>query len=119
MKIRCTPEGRPQLWNVSVADARAYLEYWFAEQEAHAEEGEEIFIHSAVIAGIAMLGADLSWAEVEKYLDEEREAKDEIGWAIVLDPRGAIPLHSLVCASERLVGFDIGKITEDDLEIIG
>ena len=99
MKLKCTPEGRDLVWRVKPQDMHDFALHWFEST------GNEQ-VHTMVPYAFAMLGAD--WSK-ESFLESVFKVDDEhMGWAVVLDPAGSIPMHHVVLATDRLVGFDFG-----------
>ena len=93
MKIKATPEGREGVWTV--------------------EKAAEEYIHNIIPAGGMMLGAD--WNK-ESVIDEIN--KSERIAIMTGDSLRNNLNHSLwVITENKLYLFDIGKITDADIEI--
>lgn len=103
-KIKVTPEGRPDVW----LPDRASLKEWILSKDLKR-------IHNFVTSVPTMvLGAD---HDVDSVLDDIDQA-DRLA-VLVGDARRQNMNHALavIMPGERLELFDIGEVTEDDLEV--
>lgn len=103
MKIDVTPEGRDEVW----LPDRESLKRWIVAQEFDA-------IHNFMTTGPVLLGAD---HEVDSVL-ASIDAADRLA-LLTGDARRQNMNHALavITTDERLELYDLGDLTEDDLEL--
>lgn len=99
MKIKVTKEGRQNIW----APEKQSLKDFILAKNFDA-------IHNFIPTGMMMLGAD---HKVESVL-EDIDRADRL--AIFTDPTANMGHSLALIFNEKLECYDIGKITEDDLE---
>jgi hypothetical protein len=102
MKIKAKPEGREGLYVVEKKDITEWLnQYPFNE------------IHN-FIAGRAIIGAD--WSK-QAVIDKINEDTDSLVAIATGKTKSNNMGHALALATDRLYLFDIGDITDADIEL--
>lgn len=110
MKFKVSPEGRPDVYLVAVADLAAWLDDYFKAHE---------YMHNFIANDDSpmIVGADWTRQDFDPHLE------GDVTWAVALAD-GTFAGHRLICVDmngkrgTRYV-FDVGPITKDDLEVIG
>lgn len=102
MKIKVLPEGREGIYLVTKEEAIEFVE---------GLDQDEIHCHLGHIG--VLVGADWPKTDVTKLLNDPGRAAILVGNVMHFD-------HQLVVLSMNdRYAFDVGQITEDDLEVIG
>lgn len=103
MKIRVAPEGRDGVYLCEKNEAVKYVESFPEEQ-----------IHNFIMGGPCLLGADWDKESVIEEINRSERIAILTGDALKDNYR-----HSLsVISNNKLYMFDIGEITDKDLEIV-
>ena len=109
MKLKVEPEGREGVWTIEKGDLIEWLNNYPSDK-----------IHNNIESGSFSLGADWSKGEVVELVEASFRYAILTGNSL-LGNRGhalAVIGHDQVCnQDEKLYMFDIGPITEDDLNI--
>lgn len=113
MKLKVTPEGRPGCYLIGVMDLANWLDDWFKTRE---------YMHNYIAndGSRMVVGADWKRDNFDVHL------AGDVTWAVVVGRQdGLFAGHRLICVDMnnksrpmRYV-FDVGEITEADLEVIG
>lgn len=102
MKLKVKPEGREGVYLVEKSD----LTNWIKDKDF-------VKIHNFVGGGFALIGAD---HDVDSVLSDIASA-ERLAILTGAAARGNMNHHLAVIRNNKLEMFDIGKITEEDLEI--
>ena len=100
MKIKAKPEGREKIYIPDKESLKAFIRQKKLET-----------IHNFIPSGMMMIGADHSVKSVLKDIDRA----DRL--AIFTDPTANMGHSLALIHKEKLECYDIGKLTEDDIEI--
>ena len=103
MKLKVKPEGRDGVWLVEKADLKEWIIAQGFEQ-----------IHNFMGGGQVLIGAD---HDVESVLSDIDRA-DRLGILTGDAQRGNLRHALSLIRGNKMEMYDIGAITEDDLEII-
>ena len=102
MKIKVTPEGREGLYMVTDKES---LKSYIKEQNFE-------HIHNMVQTNMMVIGADHSVESVLHDIDKGERI------AVLIGPAASQNLgHSMAIADEKLEMYDIGALTEEDLDV--
>jgi len=102
-KIKVTPEGRNGVWIIDKKEAVKII-----------NSQKDEMIHNIISAEIGVIGADWSKKSAIKIIKKSAKLAITTGESLNKNFR-----HSLaVVANDTLYLFDIGEITEENLEVI-
>lgn len=99
-KIKVRPEGRENIWLPERESLVAYIKVKRLKK-----------IHNFILSGMMMIGAD---HDVESVIDDIARA-DRL--AVFTDPHANMGYSLAVITKEKLECFDIGPLTENELDI--
>jgi hypothetical protein len=103
MKIQAKPEGREGLYIVE----KPVITAWLAQYDGD-------LIHN-FIAGQVMIGCD--WCK-QNVIDKINESDDSLIAIATGKTKSHNMGHALALASDKLYLFDIGDITDNDIELV-
>ncbi len=111
MGIKVKPEGREGVWIAKKDSVIDFLQT-YEEEQIHTYEEEQI--HNYMPGGWAVMGAD--WDK--KRVIEETQKADRIAILTGESLKHNL-MHALaVIVNNKLLMFDIGEITDEQLEVI-
>lgn len=102
MKIKVKPEGRKDIW---IPTSKSNLKKWIRSKKFAQ-------IHNFIPSELFMIGADHSVESVLKDIDKADR------FAVFTDISANMGHSLALIHNEKLECYDIGKLTENDLEII-